>query len=160
ANGRNGFTGNTGIWKTTNYGQTWTNMTAAAPNNLSSTAPWTDVVVDPIQQNGNTVLYAAEGDPRGAAGNGVYKSTDGGATWQLLNLLTKAVPPVLSPVTASAIGGSIPAGTYYYEVTAVLPSGETAASNVQATPALNGATNSVDLSWSAVAGATAYKVYR
>jgi hypothetical protein len=81
-NGINGLSGNTGIWKTTNYGQTWTNMTGAA--GLSTTDPWSDVVVDPIQQNGKTVLYAAEGNPYGSAGNGVYKSINGGQTWNLL----------------------------------------------------------------------------
>ncbi len=152
--------GTTGIYKTTNFGQTWTNMTAAAPNNLSTTVPWTDVVVDPIQQNGNTVVYAATGGRTGTVSGGVYKSTDGGETWQKLNLLSTVAAPVLSPVTASPNGGNIPAGTYYYEVTAVLPGGETTASNVQATPALSGNTNSVTLTWSAVAGATAFRVYR
>ena len=80
--GMNGTSGNTGIWKTTNGGLTWTNTTAAAPNNLSSTDPWTDVVVDP---NNPLTVYAAEGNANGAAGNGVYKSLDGGATWTLLN---------------------------------------------------------------------------
>src|SRR5579884_3081353 len=85
--------GETGIWKTTNFGQTWTNMTAAAPNNLPSNVPWTDVVVDPIQQNGNTVVYAATGGRTGTASGGVYKSTDGGETWQKLNLLSTVAPP-------------------------------------------------------------------
>ncbi len=155
----NGNFGPTGIYKTTNFGQTWTNMTAAVPN-TSSVDQWSDVVVDPIQQNGNTVLYAADGDTAGVAGNGVYKSINGGATWQKLNLFNPGVPPVLSPVTVDPNGGSIPAGTYYYAVTAVLPGGETTTSNVQATPALMGATNSVTLTWSAVAGASAYSVYR
>jgi photosystem II stability/assembly factor-like uncharacterized protein len=155
----NGLPGQTGIWKTTNFGQTWTNMTAAAPNNLSTTVPWTDVVVDPIQQNGNTVVYAATGGRTGTDSGGVYKSTDGGATWQKLNLLSNVAPPALSPVTPSPDGGNIPAGTYYYEVTAVLPTGETTASNVQSAT-LTGSTSSVALSWSTVTGATAYNVYR
>ncbi len=81
--GTNGFTGNTGIWKTTDFGQTWTNMTGAA--GLSKFDSWSDVVIDPIQQGGKTVLYAAEGDPSGTVGNGVYKSVNGGTTWNLLN---------------------------------------------------------------------------
>src|SRR5690242_13703870 len=43
--GVNGTSGNTGIWKTTNFGQTWTNMTGAV--GLSTSDSWTDVVVDP-----------------------------------------------------------------------------------------------------------------
>jgi hypothetical protein len=78
--GVNGATGNTGIWKTIDGGVTWTNTTAA--NGLSSTDPWSDVVVDP---NNPLIVYAAEAHPNGATGNGVYKSTNGGATWNLLN---------------------------------------------------------------------------
>jgi hypothetical protein len=77
--GVNGQSGNTGIWKTTNYGQTWTNMTGAA--GLSTTNSWSDVVIDPYTPS---VVYAAEANPAGASGNGVYKSTDGGSTWTLL----------------------------------------------------------------------------
>ncbi len=77
---------NTGIWKSVNGGMTWTNMTAAAPNNLSSKDEWSDVVIDP---NTPTTLYAAEGtffNTGGfATGNGVYKSIDAGVTWTLLN---------------------------------------------------------------------------
>jgi hypothetical protein len=72
----------TGIWKTTNFGQTWTNVTGAA--GLSTSDPWSDVVIDPHTP---TTIYAAEGNPFGSVGNGVYKSTDGGKTW---NLLTNA----------------------------------------------------------------------
>jgi hypothetical protein len=81
-----GTRGNTGIWKSTDGGATWTNTTAAAPNNLSTTDEWSDVVIDPHTP---TTLYAAEGSFRTdngfGAGNGVYKSTDGGTTWTLLN---------------------------------------------------------------------------
>jgi hypothetical protein len=77
--GSNGTGGNTGIWKSSDGGLTWTNTTAA--NGLSSNAEWSDVVIDPKVQG---TLYAAEGDFFGSAGNGVYKSTNGGTTWSLL----------------------------------------------------------------------------
>jgi hypothetical protein len=79
-NGDNGQGGNTGIWKTTNFGQTWSNTTAA--NSLSTTVTWSDLVIDPHTPS---TLYAAAGNPGGASGNGVYKSTNGGATWTSLS---------------------------------------------------------------------------
>ena len=75
--GNNGAFGNTGIWKTTDTGTTWTNTTAS----IDSTRPWSAVVIDP---NTPSTLYAAAGDIFGASTNGVYKSTNGGATWTLL----------------------------------------------------------------------------
>jgi photosystem II stability/assembly factor-like uncharacterized protein len=76
--GENGLFGsNTGIWKTTNSGTTWTNQTTS----IDSALPWSAVVIDP---NNHLTIYAAVGDLFGAATNGVYKSTDGGVTWTLL----------------------------------------------------------------------------
>jgi photosystem II stability/assembly factor-like uncharacterized protein len=73
-------TGNTGIWKTTNGGATWTKTTTA----ISETDDdWLDVAINPANPQ---ILYASlhtESDfltgPRG-----VYKSTNGGSTWSLL----------------------------------------------------------------------------
>ncbi|HJT32931.1 MAG TPA: DUF4394 domain-containing protein, partial [Pirellulales bacterium] len=76
----NGLSGNTGIWKTTNFGVTWTNTTATAIGD--TTDPYSDVVVDP---NNSSTIYAAIGHPGGSASNGIYKSTDSGATWNLLS---------------------------------------------------------------------------
>ena len=70
---------NTGIYKTTNGGSTWVNVTAA--NGKDSARPWSDVVVDP---NNSSIIYAAHGDIFGFAPNGVYRSIDSGATWTLL----------------------------------------------------------------------------
>ena len=71
--------GTTGIWKTTDTGVTWTNVTSAF--GLESTRPWSDVQLD---QNAPATVYAAHGDISGQAANGVYKSTNGGTTWALL----------------------------------------------------------------------------
>jgi hypothetical protein len=78
--GVNGTDGNDGIWKTTNFGATWTNTTAALPNSPTFNQ-WTDVAIDPHTPS---TVYAAAGNPIGADGNGIYKSTDSGATWSLL----------------------------------------------------------------------------
>jgi photosystem II stability/assembly factor-like uncharacterized protein len=72
--------GITGVYKTTNGGSNWTNVTMA--NGQDSFDPWSDVVVDP---NTTSTVYAAVGELFGAASNGVYKSIDSGATWTLLN---------------------------------------------------------------------------
>ena len=72
----------TGIYKTTNGGGSWTNVTAA--NGKDKTDPWSDVVIDPTTTGGTAVLFAAVGNDNGAAGNGVYTSTDGGTTWSLV----------------------------------------------------------------------------
>src|SRR5215831_4693608 len=80
--GTNGIfaAGITGVYKTTDGGTTWTNVTAA--NGKDNNFPWSDVVVDP---NTTTIVYAAVGYLFGTANNGVYKSTDSGTTWTLLN---------------------------------------------------------------------------
>ena len=75
--GVNGVSGGTGIYKTTDGGATWTNKTAS----IDSLNPWSAVAVDP---NNTQSIYAAVGRTRGASTNGVYKSTDGGASWSLL----------------------------------------------------------------------------
>jgi hypothetical protein len=76
--GANGLFGsNTGIWKTTDGGATWTNTT----NAITSEFPWSAVVVDP--RNGQN-LYAAVGYLFGNTANGVYRSLNGGGSWSLL----------------------------------------------------------------------------
>ncbi|HEV3341035.1 MAG TPA: hypothetical protein VG125_11785, partial [Pirellulales bacterium] len=77
--GVNGGFGNTGVWKTTNYGVTWVNETAK--NGFSTTDEWSDVVIDPHTPS---TLYAADGTFFGTSGNGVYESTNSGVTWSLL----------------------------------------------------------------------------
>jgi photosystem II stability/assembly factor-like uncharacterized protein len=71
------FGSNTGIWKTTDGGVTWTNTTTA----ITAALPWSSIQIDPSAPN---TLYAAVGDIFGSAQNGVYKSTDGGTTWSPL----------------------------------------------------------------------------
>jgi hypothetical protein len=73
----NGLPGNTGIWKSTDGGTTWTNTTTA----ISSTAAFSDLAMDP---SNNQILYAGVGDPNGNPVNGIYKSLNAGATWALL----------------------------------------------------------------------------
>jgi hypothetical protein len=78
------------VWKTIDGGATWTETTATI-----STFPWTSVRIDPNTTGTTAVLYAAVGYQSGDATNGVYKSTDGGATWK------KLTDPKLPSGTAS-----------------------------------------------------------
>lgn len=68
-----------GIWKSTNSGSSWTNIT----NNLP-TLGVSAIVVHPSNSN---IIYLGTGDRDGgdAPGYGVYRSTDGGATWSAWN---------------------------------------------------------------------------
>ena len=81
--GVNGTGGHTGIWKTTDFGQTWTDRTVSTGGPTSTSEAWSDVVVDPHTP---TTVYAAMGSyfgGFGGTGNGVYKSTNGGSTLDL-----------------------------------------------------------------------------
>lgn len=64
-----------GIWKSTDGGASWVNTTRTT---ISPTAAFSDLVMDPTD---HLTLYAAVGEPAGRDQNGVYKTTDGGATW-------------------------------------------------------------------------------
>ena len=68
-----------GIWKTTDSGATWTNTTEFLNPVVSNGL--TSVKIDP---NNPSIVYAAAGYPFGVSGNGVYKSTNAGASWTLL----------------------------------------------------------------------------
>jgi photosystem II stability/assembly factor-like uncharacterized protein len=74
---------NGGVWKTTNGGQTWRNVTDGR-SDISSVGA---IAVAPSDPN---VIYVGTGEsqPREdlTYGTGVYRSTDGGASWQHLGL--------------------------------------------------------------------------
>jgi hypothetical protein len=76
AGATNSLSGNRGIWKTTDGGATWTNMTSA----ISTSLNYTDVVINPATPS---TVYMAVGERTGNLQNGVYKSTNGGASWAL-----------------------------------------------------------------------------
>lgn len=78
--------GVTGIYKTLNRGASWTNVTLA--NGQDSTDNYSSVVIDPTTTGNTAVLFAAIGNPKGAKGNGVIESTDGGTTWKAVSGVT------------------------------------------------------------------------
>jgi hypothetical protein len=73
---------------------------------------------------------------------------------------TAAVPaPAQTSPSTGTTGGALAAVTYYYVVTALTAAGETTAS-AEKSQATTGAASTVTVNWSAVTGATGYKVYR
>ena len=72
--------GITGVYKTSDAGVTWANVTAA--NGKDALFPWSDAAVDP---NIPATVYGVVGYVFGTANNGGYKSIDSGGTWNLLN---------------------------------------------------------------------------
>jgi len=72
---------------------------------------------------------------------------------------TTLAAPTGVTATGSGTGGTLAAATYYYKVTAVNAQGETVGSSeVNATT--TGTTSSVSIAWTAVTGATSYKIYK
>ena len=79
-----GAAGGGGVWKTTDYGETWTPLTDG--EGLKSTA----IGALEVPAADTSVVYAGTGSEAIRAnvttGRGVYKSTDAGASWQFLGL--------------------------------------------------------------------------
>lgn len=74
-NNRQSISWGDGIWKSTDGGKSWKNMGLAHSYHINR------VVISP--DDDNTVLVAAQGSLFGPGGDrGVYKTTDGGATWK------------------------------------------------------------------------------
>jgi hypothetical protein len=72
-----------GIWKTTDGGASWTPYSDTLPS-----LAITSIVIAPVN---NSIMYAGSGDERnGVVGAGIYKSTNGGATW---TQLPSTIPP-------------------------------------------------------------------
>jgi photosystem II stability/assembly factor-like uncharacterized protein len=102
------FTTGTGIYKSTDGGTTWANTTAT----ITATNSYSDVVIDPSIPS---TLYMAVGAFYGNPANGVYKSTNSGASWTLLNIglanndfgrTSIALAPSNSQVIYASIAGS------------------------------------------------------
>jgi hypothetical protein len=82
----NGIGTGSGIYKSINGGTSWVNSTAAVPPGTLD--QWDDVVMDPTNPQ---VLYAADGFFDGSSANAVYKTTDGGASWNVAGNFPKGV---------------------------------------------------------------------
>ena len=73
---------NGGVWKSTDYGQTWYSIFDGQPTQ--------SVGALAVAESNPDTIYVASGEglqrPDLSVGNGIYKSTDGGKTWQHLGL--------------------------------------------------------------------------
>lgn len=83
----------------------------------------------------------------------------GGVTGWARFLDSGLAPPVLNAPSTATTGGTLAAATYFYVITALNANGETLKSN-EVSIATTGTTSTVTLGWTAVAGATGYRVYR
>lgn len=63
-----------GVWKSTDGGSTWSQLTNHIPGDLSAT----DIVMDPAD---SSTLYAAVGHVFGDPRNGIYKTVNKGTSW-------------------------------------------------------------------------------
>ncbi len=101
-------TANGGVWKSTNFCQTWTSVF-----NNQNTSSIGALAIDPL--NGN-VIYCGTGEANSLRsyypGTGIYKSTDGGATWVFSGLDSSycfgniAIDPVNPQIIYAAALGS------------------------------------------------------
>ena len=131
------FTPGAGVYKSIDGGVNWANTTASIDTGDS----YSDVIVDPTNHN---TLYMALGAFYGASGNGVYKSTNAGASWSLLSgfgsgvnygRISLALAPSNSQVIyAMAAGNTSNTGSGLFQVSR---SDNGGASWVNVTPGVN-----------------------
>lgn len=78
-----------GVWRSTDNGQTWTPLTDAMPSQAIGS-----IAIDPTNPN---IIYigSGEGNRSGDSyyGAGLYKTTDGGATWRVITGPTSTIVP-------------------------------------------------------------------
>ena len=105
---------NGGVWKSTDYGRTWTPIFDDQPTGSIGA-----LAVAPSDPN---TIYVGSGEglrrPDLSVGNGVYKSSDGGRTWQHLDLQDAQQIASLQPalaVDASAVPGGLDGNTVHLE---------------------------------------------
>lgn len=83
-------------------------------------------------------------------------TTDRRATWPCP--VEFLAPPVQAAAATAAVGGTVPADTYFITVTAINDEGETLESNERSIITA-GATSTVTVNWADVTGATGYRIY-
>jgi hypothetical protein len=77
----------------------------------------------------------------------------------LINAASKLWAPAAPLLTASASGGSLAAGTYWYIITAVNGNGETLGSTIKSVVVGGSGSGSVTITFSGVINATSYNIY-
>ena len=173
-------TGNT-VLNGTNYNKiTWSAVSGAVNYNIYRLAAGgvSPVAVGLIGNSGGTLQFLDQA----AATVAVVSPTNTAPTFQVQtasganviaanistgqvsiddNLTSMSTPTALVSTGWGGTGGNLGSGTYYYKVTAIdSAGGETLPSNEVSWQLTTGTTDVINLTWNAVAGATAYKVYR
>jgi len=67
--------------------------------------------------------------------------------------------PAANPPTAASTGGTLPAGTYFYEVTAIVNGAEVPGTLSPSLTIATGLTNQITVNWSVYSGASSYNIY-
>lgn len=104
-----GAAGGSGVWRTTNYGEEWTNLTDGA--DFKSTS----IGSIEVTESDTSIIYVGTGSDairsNVTVGRGVYKSTDAGESWEFIGLeeggqigAIKAHPGNPDLVYAAALG--------------------------------------------------------
>jgi hypothetical protein len=93
-----------GLWRSLDGGLSWKNVTST-----SHIGAVTDVVMDPTNPS---VLYASFTNPNNPDTNGIYKTTNGGNNWTLLNNGLPSGSDVGGDLIRLAIAPSAPATVY------------------------------------------------
>ncbi|MEP7337417.1 MAG: Ig-like domain repeat protein, partial [Acidobacteriota bacterium] len=99
-----------GVYKSTNGGAAWQRM-------INGLTGWTVYSLAFAPNNSNVIYAGTNGGNRSfTSGSGLYKSTDGGATWNLTNLGIKPTSVyrlAVSPVNPNTVfAGTVGAGVY------------------------------------------------
>jgi SdrD B-like domain/FG-GAP-like repeat/FG-GAP repeat len=133
-----------GLWRTINGGGSWTPLTDNVPGLTPfQTSPYSDsIFVAPSDPN---TIYAAQGEsPGGTPGHGIWRSTDGGTTWTLLqgpaNAFNGSTVPrlIVDPNNKNLVFAAMDFGPFFGEVFRTTDGGTTWASITDSDPLVAG----------------------
>ena len=146
-----GDTGNVGIGTTTPSSL----LDVYASSSVSALTVTQDGIGDIVEFKDNTQTAFKIADGGEASAYGKFNLYGG-------NLILTSVPAPGAPSGVTGGGGSIADATYYYVLTSTNANGETIKGTESGAITITGGggVGSVALSWTAVSGATGYKIYR
>ncbi len=111
-----------------------------------------------VQNSASTTIFDVDNQNNRV---GVLTSTpDQALTVNNGTINVRLAPPGSLAASPSASGGTLASGTYFYQAIALDAAGGTTVASNEATAVVTGPNGSVSLTWSAVTGASSYRVYR